>query len=249
MNTELSQPEREALEIDFWKREREIQSAEILLDNFVNKVSEIPMFYSEVRKFTGLFGNSNTVLEIGGGELWASCLVKKMFPHLTVIGTDISGAAIKFRESWENMIGSRIDSAFSCTSYDVPLEDHSVDIMFAFQAAHHFGDHEKTFREAKRVIKKGGHLLYLAEPVCSRLTYKMAFNRVNAIRPEVPEDLLVLGDISKMAERSGFTIEFSPRTELINPSLARLSYYKVLDTLPILRTILPNAMSIKFQST
>jgi SAM-dependent methyltransferase len=243
----ISQAERERLELAFWETSETEGAGVFAINNLLNKMSEAPVFASELARFRDDFARSATVLELGGGQLWSSCLVKAEYPRARVIGSDISEAGIASAPMWENIFRVRLDDSFACTSYDIPLENGSCDLVYAFQAAHHFGDHAKTFSEVARILRPGGVLLYLGEPVCSRLTYHVALKRVNRIRPEVREDLLVLSDMQRFADASGLTMTRFPRADIIHPTAKKAFYYAALDAVPVLRRVLPNAMSLRFQ--
>ena len=53
----------------------------------------------------------------------------------------------------------------------LPLQDGSVDLVWATAAAHHSWDLSRTFREAVRVLRPGGRLVFCCEPMPSWLRY------------------------------------------------------------------------------
>jgi SAM-dependent methyltransferase len=247
MTQKDDQQERERLEIAYWQVDPHERPGAFNLDNFLVKMADASVFLSEVRRFDHDFQRASVVLELGGGQLWASCIVKHLYPELTVIGSDISPEAIASVPKWESIFRTEIDQQVACRSYDIPLAANSVDLIFCFQAAHHFGDQRQTLIEASRVLAKGGVLLYLSEPVTSKLFYNAALRRVNRMRPEVREDLLIIPEMTLLAEELGFSLQMLPRVDLIHPSLGRVLYYLGLKAFPPLRKLLPNAACLRFQ--
>lgn len=243
----VTQAERENLEIRFWEESDTDGPNRYSIYNVINKMSEVGVFVSEVKRFQNDFDRSQSIIELGGGQLWSSCLVKALYPQKELFGTDIGEAAIASASLWEDVFRVKLDHRFSCKSYDIPLPNASCDLVFAFQAAHHFGDHARTFAEVSRILKPQGVLLYLGEPVCSKLTYKIAFERVNRMRPEVHEDLLILKDMRRHAEQNGMVMSSYPRADIIHPTMRKALYYAGLNAVPVLRNILPSAMSLRFE--
>ncbi|SOB80592.1 Methyltransferase domain-containing protein [Sphingomonas guangdongensis] len=243
----ITQAERERLELHFWEQSSTEGAGTFSIDNLLNKMSEAPVFASELERFAGEFSRAKTVLELGGGQLWSSCLVKARYPDAEVIGSDISASGIASAPMWENIFRVKLDGSFACTSYAIPMDDQSCDVVYAFQAAHHFGDHARTLTEVSRILRPGGVLLYLGEPVCSRLTYPVALKRVNRIRPEVHEDLLILDDMEKLASANDMQLDRFARADIIHPTPKKAFYYAALDAAPILRRVLPSAMSLRFR--
>ncbi len=234
------------MEIGFWEESATEGLGIFSINNLLNKMSEAPVFAAELDRFDQDFAPAKVVLELGGGQLWSSCLVKARYPQARVIGSDIGAAAIASAPMWEGIFRVTLDDRFACTSYDIPLDAGTCDVVFAFQAAHHFGDQMRTLAEVTRVLKPGGVLLYLGEPVCSRVTYPIALKRVNAMRPEVREDLLILRDIRRHAEACGLEMSTYPRADIIHPTPKKVLYDAMLNAAPPLRRLLPNAMSLRF---
>lgn len=47
----------------------------------------------------------------------------------------------------------------------IPLADDSVDIVYGRQVLHHLPDLNKSFSEIARILKRGGHFIFVREPV------------------------------------------------------------------------------------
>jgi SAM-dependent methyltransferase len=120
-------------------------------------------------------------------------VVKRLFPSARV--THISKDALGSVWKWEHLCQARLDKIYPPLSYELAEEHDSVDLIFCFASAHHFGAHRRTLREISRVLRPGGKCLYLYEPSCPRYLHPFAYRRVNRIRPSVPEDVLVHQEI------------------------------------------------------
>jgi len=50
----------------------------------------------------------------------------------------------------------KLDGVFPCSSYEIPVESASLDLIFCYAAAHHFMAHRRTLREIHRVLAPAG---------------------------------------------------------------------------------------------
>ncbi len=237
---------KEKLEIDFWKNSAEENPIVFSIPNLINKFKEIELFYEKIIIYQSTWKHANKVLEIGGGQGWAGCLLKHFFPEKEIISSDISSHAVEGQKIWENLFSVKLDGGFTAKSYSIPLEDESMDTIFCFAAAHHFVKHRSTLIELKRVLKPGGFIIYFYEPVCLAYIYKRAKARVNKKRHIVPEDLLIYPEMKKIAEELNlsYTLNFSPSTK--NRSLVGAIYYTILSRLSALQKILPCTADLIF---
>jgi SAM-dependent methyltransferase len=209
------------------------------LDNLSNKLSELRWLQPKFALYGQKFRDARSVLELGGGEGWSSCVLKRLYPRLHVAASDISDSAISGIGKWERIFESTVDTRFACKSYSVPLPDSSVDIIFSFQAAHHFHLHAETLKEVARLLTPGGVCMYLHEPSCRKYIYPLAKWRVNRKRPECPEDLLIPEDMRRAATDLGFRLEVIYSTATVNRGVVEGVYYKILSLLPPLCQLLP----------
>jgi SAM-dependent methyltransferase len=147
--------------------------------------------------------------------------------------------------AWETVFGTKLDGAFACPSFEIPLDDASVDLVFTFDAAHHFGAHRRTLVEIRRVLRPAGCCLYLHEPTAPRLLYGLAVDRLNRKRAgfghDVVEDVLIGHRFLSLADELGFEAH---RT--FAPSLAarrgwQLAYFAAVGRLGGLQRALPSA--------
>jgi ubiquinone/menaquinone biosynthesis C-methylase UbiE len=209
------------------------------LANLSNKLSELRWLMPKFTAYGQQFRSADTILELGAGEGWSSCVVKRLYPEAHVIASDISDSAISGIGKWERIFESSVDTRFSCKSYSIPLPDNSVDLIFSFQAAHHFRLHRETLKEVSRILKPGGVCMYLHEPSCRQYIYPLANWRVNKKRPECPEDLLVLEDLRKAAADLGFRFRVVYSTATVNRGVIEGLYYKTLSVFPAFCQWLP----------
>jgi len=230
---------KERIELEYWKNSPDERPGANSLGNLYNKLDESRRFLAAHAEHRALFERARVVLELGGGQGWASCLVKRFHPEATVILSDLSTDAVESRDLWERIFGSRIDRAFECRSYEVPLPDASVDLVFTFAAAHHFLAHRRTLLEARRGLRQGGVCLYLYEPSCHATVYGVAVRRVNAIRPDLPEDVLVYHRLGALARSLGFEARLRTDLSPIGRGLGKRLYYALLGAIPPLQSVLP----------
>jgi len=227
--------ELQSIELALWEQLKD----QDWLANLANKLSELRWLLPRFSQYDQRFRNARAVLELGAGEGWASCVVKRLYPGTWVTASDISEAAISGIGKWERIFESTVDARFACKSYAVPLPDHSVDLIFTFQAAHHFLLQMESLKEVARLLKPGGVCMYLNEPSCQELIHPIAKWRVNAKRPECPEDVLMVQEMRKAAARFDLTLDIVYKPDTVNRGVIEGVYYKVLSTLPALCRWLP----------
>lgn len=232
--------EKEAIEINHWNISQYESPSTFSMQSIIYKLSEARVFWTKLQKYSSFFDSGKTILEIGAGQGWAGSLLKQHYPEKKVIVSDISPYAIDVVSRWENFFHISLDGKIVCRSYEIPRENNSLDIVFCYASAHHFVEHEKTLKEVYRVLKKGGHLLYLYEPSCQKYIYPLAYWRVNKKRPAVPEDVLVYKDMIQMSKRVGFeTSDFFFDPTVINRGPVEALYYSVLYKIGFLKHVLP----------
>jgi SAM-dependent methyltransferase len=235
---------KEKMEIEFWKNAPEENPTIFSVPNIINKFKDADLFLEKLSRYATHFNGAASILEVGGGQGWASAMTKHYHPNATVTATDISPYAIEAIYQWEAIFKVAVDEKQSCKSYSVPLEAASFDLIFCFASAHHFVKHHKTIVELKRLLKPGGKILYLHEPACRTWLYTMAKKRVNKKRPQVPEDLLLYRRLKQLAEQEGMktTIHFTPTTK--NRSVGGTLYYAVLARFPFLQGLFPCTIDV-----
>ena len=226
---------RQALELRSWIDARAQREP---LTYLVNTLADAPTLLALLGRYERLFERATDVLELGAGQGWASCIVKRRFPHVRVTATDMSPKAISGIRTWERVFDVDVDVARSALSYDTGQPDASIDLVFAFASAHHFVLHKRTFQEIFRILRPGGQALYLFEPSCRDYVYPLATRRIRRTRTDVVEDMLKQEQISARAHAAGLACAID-----LYPTLARRGplgtiYNAVLIGVPILRRVL-----------
>lgn len=234
--------EKESTDIRAWDNFRELQHEDRrtgFLEHKISKLTVARKFLHHFNNYRSLFDSANCILEIGGGSCWASHIVKLHRPDAVVIASDIAPAAIESRSIWEPTLGVAIDQAFACTSYDIPVDDASVDLVFCFESAHHFGRHASTLGELARIVRPGGHVIYMDEPTSPSYFYQLVHRRNNSREDHVAEDVLIVKTIRSLAEENGFNVEVSYVPHTISRGEMATIYYALLRRMPVLAPYVP----------
>lgn len=236
-------------EIDFWKNSEDEKPGSRSTPKILEKASNGNILLECFSKINSINWDAELrVLEIGGGQGWASCILKSLYKKCTFVTTDISEYAIESIGQWEEIFDTKIDETYACTSYETNEKDESIDLVFTFAAAHHFLKHRKTLTEMHRILAKNGVAAYIYEPVTPPYWYSMAYKRVNSIRPEVHEDVLDLSRIAKISKEVGLDFEiiytpiFNYRVGFVNTV-----YYIILNKLPFLQKFFPSTATLIFK--
>src|SRR5262245_30991970 len=125
---------KEQLEIDAWRDSPTEAPGVDSIENLVNKLTDAPVFLEALARHRERFERAARILELGGGQGWASCLLKKRLgAGKQVTASDLSPFAIASTGIWERVFDVRLDATLHCRSYEIPLETGSVDVVFAFQ--------------------------------------------------------------------------------------------------------------------
>ena len=69
---------KEQVEIDFWANSPTEKPGALSVDNLLNKMTDAPVLLQRMRPFEEHFRAASTILELGAGQGWASCLVKRL---------------------------------------------------------------------------------------------------------------------------------------------------------------------------
>jgi SAM-dependent methyltransferase len=235
------------IEVEFWRTSPTENPDTNAVENILHKCAEARLFLKEIRMYSNLFEQASVVLELGAGQAWASALVKREFPHLVIYASDISPYAVRSVVKWEHVFCSKVDRVFACPGNEIPLEDSSVDLVFCFQAAHHFRAHRTTLLEIKRVLKSRGVCLYLQEPCCPQFWHPLANWRVNRKRPEVPEDVIVHKKLVTIAREIGLSASYNLAPNAMNKGPFETIYNAFLGRFKLLQYLLPCAADLIFR--
>lgn len=197
-----------------------------------------------------------TVLEIGGGHGWASCMVKSLHPGCEVHASDLSPAAIAGAARWERAFETRLDGRWAFLANATPFADAQFDRVFMFQAFHHVGIGDRmtaVLDELKRILRPGGLIAFLSEPSAPGWLYARQHRHINAIRraqgADVDEDVVVVARVRRAAERRGLRFEHSHDVswhyrEMSLPGILRNA---ALARLPFLERLVPCGVHIRLR--
>lgn len=115
-----------------------------------------PARFSYLQSVAGGLGG-RTALDLGcGGGLLAEPLARA---GARVCGIDIAGGALKAAREHAGESGLRVHYTLA-GSEDLPFEADRFDLVVAFDVLEHVVSIEKTIREACRVLRPGGRLVY-----------------------------------------------------------------------------------------
>jgi SAM-dependent methyltransferase len=240
---------QERIESEYWRRSSASASdlhSIASLTNTINKFTDAGVFLTSLLPFRDVFAGARSILEIGAGQGWASCIVKRLFPNARVTTTDISPWALKAIPTWEHLFQARVDGVFASRSDEVPLAGGSVQCAFCFSSAHHFRAHRPTLQEIHRVLAPGGHAFYFFEPSCPRVWHRAAVWRVTRKRPDVPEDVLVRRAVQEHAAAAGLSCQITFEPQLFKRAPVETLYYGLLQSVPPLQKLLPCTATYHF---
>ncbi|XP_063002533.1 putative methyltransferase DDB_G0268948 [Elgaria multicarinata webbii] len=122
-------------------------------------------------------------VDVGCGSGQSSHLLAKRFEK--VVGTDISAAQIEEAKQADHPPNV---SYLVCPAEEIPFEDHSVDLITAFTAAHWF-DIPRFMKEIDRVLKPSGCVVLSSNTLDMQLHYKDRSEKLTEILKEIQEQL------------------------------------------------------------
>ena len=135
-----------------------------------DRISRWPMFIiarrlmlNELKKYQP----AGIVLDIGCGPGYLAALLSNKFPHLKVLGLDISEEMLR--------MAKRNFPTIELCQGDVgqlPVKDNTIDFVVSSLSLHHWADARKSIQEINRILRPGGQFLILdARRDCRRFFY------------------------------------------------------------------------------
>ncbi len=237
---------KQKIEIEFWRDSKSRSPDADSISNILGSMTDAMVFLDGIKRHRKKLASKGRVLELGAGQGWASCIYKKLFPEAHVTATDISEFAVMSLPGWERIFKVKLDNAYSCKSYEIDEKDDSLDMVFCFASAHHFLAHRRTLEEIYRVLKPGGKAIYFHEPASTKLFYRAARRRMNKKRPNVPEDVLIISEVKRLARKTGLDLYVDYYPSLIKRGPLETVYFYFLGRMPFLQRIMPCSVNLIF---
>lgn len=239
---------KEKIEIEYWQETRFENPRVFTASNFLNKTNEARHLHYKLGKYKEHIKGKKNILEIGAGQGWASCFMKRFVlkqSHFTV--TDISPHAIEGLKFWEETFNVDIDHFEALRSYEVNQLGQKFDLIFCYAAFHHFVKYKETLESLKSILSDEGTILFLYEPTSSQIFYPLYYKYVNAMPHSTPEDVLIPKEIAKICKDVGLNYtNFYDSKQTIYRSFTTSFYFKILRILPFLSKVLPSSSDMLF---
>ena len=111
-------------------------------------------------KLTGVLAEKKErhLLDVGCGGGQSAIRLKVLYPHLSLVGIDLSAEQIARARQRAQRKGFAIRFEVA-DAQELPFPDASFDVVYSFGSAKHWPDPLKGFGECWRVLKSGGELL------------------------------------------------------------------------------------------
>ncbi len=230
---------KEKTEIEIWRHRKLEASARLFVENLLGQARDASLFWEKLQEYDQKFDQAATILELGAGQGWASCILKKLWPGKMVVSSDLAPGAAGVAARWERVYDVELDGKLWCRSYALSFPENSFDLVFCFQAAHHFGRHDRTLIKLHRITADRGSVLYLHGPGSRSWLASLARRRMTSMRPDVPEDVLIYPRIAALASEAGFRARINLVPTITNKDFIATVYFRVLQGCSMLRRVLP----------
>lgn len=212
----------EEMRNDGWDRERILALPNVDIGYWFNQSVAMSALLADVELEPG-----RRILDVGSNTCWASNIFARR--GLNVVALDIAKTELQGLRTAEFFIGR--DGVYFerllSLMFDVALASESMDYVFCSEVLHHndLRNLERTMRELHRVLRPGGSLLVLNEPL--RFLFKLKRDHARDVAHlEGYEHVWFLHQYYLAARRAGFRVEvrdpaseefFGPWSETICP--------------------------------
>jgi SAM-dependent methyltransferase len=193
----------EVMRTDGWDRERILALPDV----------DLPYWHGQRRAIDALldrvaFKPGERILDVGSNTCWASNILATR--GLEVLALDIATAEMQGLATADYFIerGEVFFERVQSVMFDPPLAGASMDYVFCCEVLHHNDPAHlrRTFRELHRVLRPGGRLFVVNEPMRFPLRLKRDHGREVA-QFEGNEHVYFFHQYYLAARRAGFTVE------------------------------------------
>jgi SAM-dependent methyltransferase len=165
------------------------------------------------------------VVDIGAGRTWSSRHLAAVGRASLVVAIDVlmepylglATADVFFRE--DQIFFERLRADL----HRIPLPDGWADIVFTCASLHHSSDLESMYREVRRVLRPGGHFIFLSEP-CKKASIPDRHPHNAETAHGINENIYSLSEYIDPLRKLGFDVRRlvprSIRYRLVNPDPA-----------------------------
>jgi SAM-dependent methyltransferase len=193
----------DVMRADGWDRERILALPDV----------DLPYWHGQRRAMDALldrvaFKPGERILDVGSNTCWASNILAAR--GLEVIALDIATAELQGLSTADYFIerGEVFFERVQSVMFDPALADASMDYVFCCEVLHHNDPSHlrNTFRELHRVLRPGGRLFVVNEPMRFPLRLKRDHGREVA-QFEGNEHVYFFHQYYLAARRAGFTVQ------------------------------------------
>lgn len=168
-----------------------------------------------VSRLSELESDKTIILDMGAGTGFATRFLIEKYPDSWVIALDFS---------WNMLIEARVNTVICTDAHMLPLQNHSVDLIFSNLCFQWCQNLQTVFQECLRVLKKGGILLFstlgpdtLQELRTSWRTVDAQHTHVNSFcdMHDVGDLLLQVGFVDPVVDRDHYGLVFPTVYDLL----------------------------------
>jgi len=224
--------EQKAEDDVFKSSDSESSSAE-LYKSLLLKVPSLLFFEDILQKYNIEF--QGNLLELGGGYGYIGAYIKRKYPDLTVIYSDISKEAVRKSKQYEDFFNVTIDEKWVTSAEDTPFSNEMFDNVLFFASFHHVQQPNVVVKECARILKLHGRLFLLLEPSCPSYLGSLYASHVK--REKIKEKFYTIKEYKKLFENAGLTFNhYNYKNYIYRRSQKTTLYYIFLNIVPDLIT-------------